>query len=162
MGGMVKAICCSRDCPVNLKRSLLRRWRHDAFLPPLFGPLTADMQMEIPVTCAAFVASRKSMLGIQINQHSLLSWQLSIVWQQHYWLCKSVPQKEECIRGSCKRTSFFGGRGEAETSSLWSKTADDFHFIPPTMASREKLLSRGCRKTRMHCMPSCGNCSALW
>ncbi|RNF14357.1 uncharacterized protein Tco025E_05915 [Trypanosoma conorhini] len=96
-----------------------------------FGALTAEERAHIPVTRAAFIASRKNMVDIQINQQSLLSRQLSVAWEQHYRLCKTMLQKERDIRESRKSTSLLIGRDEAETSSLWSKRADDFAPLLP-------------------------------
>ncbi|KAF5220693.1 hypothetical protein TcYC6_0012840 [Trypanosoma cruzi] len=88
-----------------------------------FGALTARERIEIPVTRAAFIASRKNMIGIQKNQQSLLYRQLFTAWQQHYRLCRDMLRRQRDIGGSRRNTSSFIRRGDSETSSMWEKTA---------------------------------------
>ncbi|EKF38470.1 hypothetical protein MOQ_001323 [Trypanosoma cruzi marinkellei] len=88
-----------------------------------FGALTVRERIEIPVTRAAFIASRKNMIGIQKNQQSLLYRQLFTAWQQHYRLCRDMLRRQRDIGGCRTNTSLFIGRGDSETSSSWEKTA---------------------------------------
>ncbi|KEG14538.1 hypothetical protein DQ04_00411020 [Trypanosoma grayi] len=89
-----------------------------------FGALTEEEKLAMPITRAAFIASRTNLMHVHRNQHELLSRLLYTAWKQQYRLRHDVVRRDGGAQCPFKHASSFPSRlytvSNTHSGASWS------------------------------------------